>query len=198
MNSLKHLLWIICGAATLLIFGCKGQETKTVARRELKYTVDSTKIGDECSLGGITFRAPHGWKAADSVMISILRKAADRDASPFKAIPQTVYQDSSTGAFLKVSLLATAIPTGQSFTAWGRQFVDDFRATRRNMNMSEDWLALGGLPAVQLTYSDAQQVYLKFGIEGNPPIELDFAVPIDTWKSMTGYVESSVGSIHKL
>lgn len=198
MNSLKHLLWLICGAAILLILGCKGQETKTVVRRELKYTVDSSKIGDGYSTGGITFRAPQGWKAADSVMIAILRKAADREISQFKVIPQTVFQDSLTGAFLKVSLFANAIPSGQSFTAWGRQFVDDFRATRRNLNMSEDWLALGGLPAVQLSYSDAQQVYLKFGIEGNPPIELDFAVPLDSWKNLTGYVESSVGSIHKL
>jgi hypothetical protein len=197
MNFAKHLLWLVCLLVSICLLSCKEQGPKVVAKRELKYVLDTTKVGSEIGIGSVACKIPKGWGAADSLMIATLRKAASMDSSDFCTVPQAVYQDPASGAFLKASLFARSIPSVQNFTTWGRRYVDQFHAAHRDLNMSEDWLTIGGLPVVQIMYSDDRQVHLKLAIEGNPPVGLEYTVPRDSWQGLTKFIESSVGSIRK-
>jgi hypothetical protein len=194
----KRLVWLFVMCVPMLFMSCKGSSPKLVKRQELKFTVDSTKLGDEVTFGGIAFRIPKGWLPADSTMLFTLKKVAGGEFGRFQIVPQAVFQDPATGAFVKVSLFAKQMAAGQTFVNWGRQYVDEFHSTHRKISMSEDWIGLSGMPAVLLSFGDTQTAQLKLAVEGPPPSELSFSIPTDSYIIQKRSIESSIGSVRKL
>ncbi|MCB9357671.1 MAG: hypothetical protein H6505_03770 [Calditrichaeota bacterium] len=188
-------------ALIALVSACsnsKKTEPKSDAFEELEFTVDSTKLGDSLSIGGVKLRAPAEWAPLDSETFETLTNVAARDTSKLGLTPVMAYRKPGGGPLLLVSTFAQPVDLGVSFIPWAGQVADVYRKQRPDAQFSEAWLSLGGVEALQIMGIGEKLVHLKLILHGDQPVSLDYTVPRTTWKDDVEYVESSLGSIRKI
>jgi hypothetical protein len=191
-SCLLTALW-----AGLLLVSCRGSGEAPSPYRQLTFTVDSSRLGEEVSVAGIAFQAPRGWERADSAAMVRIREAAAQDTGRFAVVPEAVFVNPISNALLFVVTFAGGATTTDGFTGWARRFVDVFSADKPQGTVREEWLLLGDCPAVQLLIQDSVRVQFKFLLDAKVPVGLDFSVPRSAWEEEVRAVESSLGTIRK-
>lgn len=183
--------------AWLLLVSCRGSGEAPSPYRQFTFTVDSARLGEEVSFAGITLRAPRGWDRADSTAMVRIREAAAQDTGRFAVVPEAAFVNPVSNALLFVVTFAGGATSTDGFTGWARRFVDVFGADKPQNTIREEWLLLGGCPAVQLLIQDSMRVQFKFLLDGKVPVGLDFSVPRGAWEGEVRSVESSLGTIRR-
>jgi hypothetical protein len=191
---------VLCLSAIVLVLAvsCRGSGGSNGPFREMEFAVDSSRLGDPIQIEGLFVQVPAGWDEADSALMAAVRQAVAGQASGDHP-PEfhTVRIQPETGGVL----VATSFPEGprtmDDFVSWARSFVEEYRATRPEVPVEEDWLKIGGMAAVQIYQADSLRIQFKYLIGADVPVGLDYSVPRATWEREVRSVESSLGSIRK-
>ncbi|MDD5089152.1 MAG: hypothetical protein PHI18_10205 [bacterium] len=188
------LLALIAGATA-----CRNTESGENAFRELEFRVDSTRLGNPISRGGLVFCPPAGWEEADSAVMSAVReRLSDQTADDLLGELDLIYIHPTNGAVLIVTTLDTGTGGVGDFARWARRFVERYHAASPEVPVDEDWLRIGGVPAVQMYRADSARVLFKYLLLGDDLIGLDYSVPRTAWADELRAVESSVGTVRKV
>jgi len=187
------VLWATLG---MLLISCRPSGRGEDLFRELEFRVDSTLLGEAVVLAGIGFCPPVAWGEADSTLMSAVRAGLERQAAgnPLPTLERAFLHE-QTGAVLVVTSFAAAGDPPGRFPAWARSFVEEYRAASPKVPVEEDWLKIGGIPAVQLYAADSARVLFKYLLGGDRVIGLDYSVPRAAWAEEMRAVESSVGTV---
>jgi hypothetical protein len=192
-----RILMLVIAALVLVLIGCRKSEPAHGPFREFAFTVDSTRLGTQTGVAGITFRVPRGWMAADSSILARVRQIASDDTSEFSVDPQNVFIGSDIGGILIATTYRVKPAAAEGFTGWTHRYLKAYRAAHPEINLQEEWLLLSNAHAVQLMAMDTLRVQFKFLIESDPVVSLDFSVPRTAWEKEVRAVESSLGTIRK-
>lgn len=176
--------------------GCRGKSSWHGPFREYAFTIDSSRLGGQTEVAGVTFRVPRGWIVADAGIMEKVQEAARQDTSDFPVEPRGVYI-SQAGGVLVATTYNWKPAAAEGFTGWMRRYLKTYRSARPQVDIQEEWLLLGDLHAVQLMAMDTLRVQFKFLIESDPVVSLDYSVPRAAWEKEVRSVESSLGTVRK-
>lgn len=198
MRSLLQSMIFSLAAALALAVSCRSPGGSDGPFRELEFRIDSTLLGDPIRQGGLVFCTPRGWEEADSaVMAAIHRGLADRAADDVLPELDGVRIHAESGAVLVVTTFASSPGRTGDFAGWARRFVERYRAANPEVPAEEDWLKIGGVPAVQLYQADSARVQFQYLLRGERVIGLHYSVPRAAWREQVQAVESSVGTVRE-
>ena len=192
-----RILALIGTVAFLILAGCRGTRTAHGPYREFTFAIDSSRLGGQTEVAGISLRIPRGWVVADANVMDRVRQAAQQDTSDFPVEPQGVFISPSVGGVLVATTYKSKPAVTEGFTGWTRRYLKIYRSAHPQLDIQEEWLLLGDLHAVQLMAMDTLRVQFKFLIESDPVVSLDYSVPRAAWEQEVRAVESSLGTIRK-
>jgi len=196
MTFCVRMALLCCAVALGAGSGCRGAAPSHGPYREFAFSVDSTRLGAETVVEGVSLRVPLGWAAADSSVLQSVRQAVRLDSGDFPVEPRAVFVGAGPSVLVAVTFRAKPGPA-EGFTGWARRYVEAFRSVRPGLDVQEEWLLIGGIHAVQLLAMDTLRVQFKFLIESDPVVGLDYSVPRAAWEQEVRAVESSLGTIRK-
>lgn len=196
---MKHAL-ISLALLLMALLGCRpGQKPPEQGVFEpLEFRVDSARLGDSLSIGGLHLSVPLHWFAVDSGTLAKLTNVALRDTSKLALQPFMAFKHEQGGPMLLVSKFPRAVALDAQFIPWAGEVTKVYREQRPDVLVQEQWMSLGGVEALQLYSRSAQLVHLKIILHGDEPVGLDYTVPLDRWEDEVHSVESSLGSIRKV
>ncbi len=180
----------------LALISCKGAGQAPGPFRELAFNVDSTRLGERLRYQGVEFRLPQGWAAAGDEAMGAIRHALHQDTSTYAMNPEHVYHD-SLGGVLVLSSYRNFPERASDFLTFGRDYGTDYRASRPGTDVSEEWLKLGGVPAVQFYSADSLRVQFGFVLDADRPLHLAVSAPRAAWATEVHAIESVLGTIQK-
>lgn len=186
----------VLAIAFLALISCKGAGQAPGPFRELAFNVDSTKLGERLKYQGVECRLPRGWMAAEAEAMSAIRRASQQDTSLYALNPEHVFHD-SLGAVLVLSTYRNFPERVTDFLTFGQNYGTGFRASRAGLENSEEWLKLGGVPAVQFYSADSLRVQFGFVLDADRPLHLAVSAPRAAWATEVHAIESVLGTIQK-
>jgi hypothetical protein len=187
---------LCCAVVVAFGAGCRGAAVSHGPFREFTFSVDSSRLGTEATIGKVSLRVPLGWEAADSSVLESIREAAGPDTGDFPVEPRAVFIGEGSSILIATSF-RTKPEAAEGFSGWARRYVEAYRSARPGLDVQEEWLLLSGIHAVQLLAMDTLRVQFKFLIESDPVVGLDYSVPRAAWEQEVRAVESSLGTIRK-
>lgn len=163
----------------------------------LDFEIDSTRLGDVIEIGGLTLRAPLEWYPANESTMETMRRTVAQDTSRFRLAPRAVFIHPA-GSILIASEFEKGTGTDYPFANWAIEVAEAYKSSRRESSISEAWLSISGIEALQLYAADSTTVHFKVLLRGEKPVSLDYTVPRRDWDSRVRSVESSLGTVRRL
>lgn len=194
-----RIVWIIV-AAILLVAACSKEKkpAQDGVFEELVFVVDSSKLGEAITVGGLHFNVPVQWMPVDSEIMGKLMGVAKRDSSELQLQPEFAFKHQEGGPMLLVSTFPKAVHLGSGFIPWAGEVASAYRRSRPDVVVQEQWMSLGGVEALQLYGQSGQLVHVKVILNSDQPVSLDYTVPVPIWPQQVRAVESSLGTLRKV
>ena len=179
------------------VVACKGTGQTPGPFQDLNFDVDSTRIGDTLTMSGIQVRLPIWMIAAPTDAMATIQDAAARDTTEYALTPECVFYD-TIGAVLVFSHFQRHEHKPADFIAFARSYAEQLRSEPTRELPSQEWLTLGGVPAVQYYTSDSTRIQFAYVVDTDRPLHIAISVPRAVWPEEVHNVESMLGTVKKV
>ena len=190
------------------VVACKGTGQTPGPFQDLNFDVDSTRIGDTLTMSGIQVRLPIWMIAAPTDAMATIQDAAARDTTEYALTPECVFYD-TIGAVLVFSHFQRHEHKPADFIAFARSYAEKLRSKEppapqigdlgeKGELPSQEWLTLGGVPAVQYYTSDSTRIQFAYVVDTDRPLHIAISVPRAVWPEEVHNVESMLGTVKKV